>query len=181
MTGPCKDHYIYNTVIRAIIESSFISWMGLLACTIASTYELADYDPLDVVYNSIGTVVGNVSAWAADVLSNDLLMSMIGYDDLPIRLHGPAIHLCQSFQPRCRCDWCLRVPLPQGISQTLIITRVGFSRLRAPSKAAKLTAAVFASNHQPEEKEDYISSETGLVSDVARDGGDPDIEIGTNH
>jgi hypothetical protein len=37
LTGPCKDHHIYNTVIRAIIESALIVWMGLLTFAIATT------------------------------------------------------------------------------------------------------------------------------------------------
>jgi hypothetical protein len=41
LTGPCKDHYIYNTVIRAIIESSLIVWMGLLIYAISETCGLS--------------------------------------------------------------------------------------------------------------------------------------------
>jgi hypothetical protein len=40
LTGICKDHSIYNTVIRAIIESSLVAWVGLVACAVASTYYL---------------------------------------------------------------------------------------------------------------------------------------------
>jgi hypothetical protein len=43
--GRYKDRYqhaqIYETVIRVIIESSLIAWVGLLAYAIASTYFLA--------------------------------------------------------------------------------------------------------------------------------------------
>jgi hypothetical protein len=45
LTGQCKDHYIYNTVIRAIIESSLIAWVGLVTCAVASTYNLAHSGP----------------------------------------------------------------------------------------------------------------------------------------
>jgi hypothetical protein len=45
-----KDRQIYNTVIRAIIESSLVSWVGLLSYAIATTFYLtssnsqANYD-----------------------------------------------------------------------------------------------------------------------------------------
>jgi hypothetical protein len=41
LTGPSKDHYIHNTVIRAIIESSLIVWMGLLTFAIAETMNVS--------------------------------------------------------------------------------------------------------------------------------------------
>jgi hypothetical protein len=44
LTGPCKDHYIYNTVIRAIIESSLIVWMGLLTYAITQTLGLSQLE-----------------------------------------------------------------------------------------------------------------------------------------
>jgi hypothetical protein len=49
----------------------------------------------------------------------------------------------------------------------LIIARIGFSRLRAPSKAAKRTAAILASNYQVDEEE-YIQP----VLDITKSGGD---------
>jgi hypothetical protein len=49
----------------------------------------------------------------------------------------------------------------------LIIARIGFSRLRSPSKAAKRTAAVLASNHQVEEEE-----RIDFVLDITKGGDD---------
>jgi hypothetical protein len=49
----------------------------------------------------------------------------------------------------------------------LIIARIGFSRLRSPSKAAKCTAAVLASNYQLEEEERIDS-----VLDITKGGND---------
>jgi hypothetical protein len=64
--------------------------------------------------------------------------------------------------------------LLQGISQSLIIARIGFSRVRTPSSAVKRTALVFASNHHAGEDEELpISS----VLDITEGGGY--IEMGT--
>jgi hypothetical protein len=45
LTDPRQDHYIYNIVIRAIIEASLVAWVGLVACAVASTYFLANSGP----------------------------------------------------------------------------------------------------------------------------------------
>jgi hypothetical protein len=50
LTDPRKDHYIYNIVIRAIIEASLVAWVGLVACAVASTYFLANYRPSESFY-----------------------------------------------------------------------------------------------------------------------------------
>jgi hypothetical protein len=50
----------------------------------------------------------------------------------------------------------------------LIIARIGFSRLRALSSAAKRTALIFASDHQSVEEEECSDA----VLDITKDGGD---------
>jgi hypothetical protein len=60
----------------------------------------------------------------------------------------------------------------QGISQSLIIARIGLSRLRAPSSAAKRTALVFASDHRAVEGEEPDDS---VVLDITE--GANDIEL----
>jgi hypothetical protein len=59
------------------------------------------------------------------------------------------------------------------MSQSLIIARIGFSRLKAPSSAAKHTAIVFASDHRAIEEEEHIS----FVLDITKDG--EDVEMNT--
>jgi hypothetical protein len=51
LAGPCKDHYIYNTVIPAIIESSLIVWMGLLTYAITETWKLSQLEPDNTIYD----------------------------------------------------------------------------------------------------------------------------------
>jgi hypothetical protein len=41
LTGSSHKRYIYNTVIRAIIESALIVWIGLLTYAIATTHWFA--------------------------------------------------------------------------------------------------------------------------------------------
>jgi hypothetical protein len=56
LAGPCKDHYIYNTVIRAIIESSLIVWMGLLTYAITETWMLSQLESYNTSYNTYENV-----------------------------------------------------------------------------------------------------------------------------
>jgi hypothetical protein len=53
----------------------------------------------------------------------------------------------------------------------MILARVGFSRLRAPSSAAKRTALAFASDHRAVEEEEGIES----VLDITKGGGDMEM------
>jgi hypothetical protein len=50
-----------------------------------------------------------------------------------------------------------------GMFQSLIIARIGFSRLRAPSSTAKRTALAFASDSQAMEEEEPIDSAIDLT------------------
>jgi hypothetical protein len=87
-TRPCKDHYVYKTVIRAVIESSLVAWMGLLAYAISNTYSLANKEnpnmPYSVVSNSFGTSQGCV-----------MLKLGTGWTYSCIRLHRPAVRVCE--------------------------------------------------------------------------------------
>jgi hypothetical protein len=49
------------------------------------------------------------------------------------------------------------------MSQSLIIARVGFSRMQAPSSAARVTALVFASEHQGMAAEEPSSSRLQII------------------
>jgi hypothetical protein len=53
----------------------------------------------------------------------------------------------------------------------MIIARIGFSRLRAPTSATKRTAIVFASDDRDIEEEDHID----VVLDITKGGGDIEI------
>jgi hypothetical protein len=94
-------------------------------------------------------------------------MLWTGQMEQHICIHVPSVHLCELSQPYCRRGGS-RSASPQGISQTLIVARIGFSRLRSPSKAAKRTAAVLASNHQVDEEEriDFVLNITKGGNDI---------------
>jgi endoglucanase Acf2 len=72
LTGPYKDHYIYNTVIRAIIESALIVWMGLLTYAIATTcwFALVAANP-NTTYNTPLTAIYGVSPLLDDGAINE--------------------------------------------------------------------------------------------------------------
>jgi hypothetical protein len=107
-------------------------------------------------------------AYLTQCLWHDLLILWIGHGDRRILLSAPGVRLrelSQSLHHRARVS---RVPLPQGISQTLIIARIGFSRLRSPSSAAKFAARFLASDERVVEEEDRAN----LVIDITENGDD---------
>jgi hypothetical protein len=53
LTSTCKDHHVYNTVIRAIIESSLIAWVGLLVYATTSAYFYAHLEALDGIVSGL--------------------------------------------------------------------------------------------------------------------------------
>jgi hypothetical protein len=57
LVGP----HIYSTVVRAVIESSLITWMGLLACAITSTDFLVHVQIPDATLVPLTDLGGGVS------------------------------------------------------------------------------------------------------------------------
>jgi hypothetical protein len=90
LAGPYKDH-IYNTVIRAIIESSLVVWMGLLTYAIAETRVLS---PLKSGRAKIPDLETSVSSLYAQCLLRGFLMMLTGVYDKRIYIHVPSVHIC---------------------------------------------------------------------------------------
>jgi hypothetical protein len=79
LTGPCKNQSIYNTVIRAIIESAFIAWVGLLIYVMTNLYNIKQGDA-QANYIVSWLPDDGAIAWVADI--RDRLR-------LPLQSHSP--------------------------------------------------------------------------------------------
>jgi hypothetical protein len=119
---------IYTTVTRAVIESSLISWMALLAYAISSTYDWA--------YAWLTEEVRCVCAERPPLFSLSQFRTF---------LPSGAIYtvILLAFVSCSRDIRSLLICL-QGISQTLLVARIGLLRFEAHSDEVKHTTLAFA-------------------------------------
>jgi hypothetical protein len=94
LIGPCRDHYIYKTVIRAIIESALITWIGLLVYVITAALALwANSHAAD----HVSRLPDNTeNAWLADFKT--------GCRDIFSGFNHSSIHFCESGSFLSRTD-----------------------------------------------------------------------------